>query len=82
MAAFLDDLKRTGNLPGDHKSYDSANKNTAVPIDDQMISEWRKKGDQLVAEHLKHGKKLVFAIVDGFLLYWDKVSHSGRTTND
>ncbi|KAJ7199380.1 P-loop containing nucleoside triphosphate hydrolase protein [Mycena pura] len=73
MASFLRDLKKTGYLPSDHQSYDSFNENAAVPVDDQMISEWKKQSEQFVAQHLQNfGVKLVFAVVDGFLLYWDK----------
>ncbi|KAJ7511418.1 P-loop containing nucleoside triphosphate hydrolase protein [Mycena galericulata] len=73
MASFLCDLKKTGSLPSGHQSYDSFNENTAVPVDDHMISEWKKRSEQFVAQHLENfGEKLVFAIVDGFLLYWDK----------
>ena len=74
MAHFLAELKKTGSLPVDHQSYDSFNKTTSVPVDDQYIAEWKAQSEKLAAEHLeKHGEKLVWAIVDGFLLYWDNV---------
>jgi nicotinamide/nicotinate riboside kinase len=75
MVAFLSDLKSTGTLPGDHQSFDSFNETATVPVDDEIIAEWKKRSEKLAAEHLeKYGEKLVWALIDGFLLYWDEVS--------
>ncbi|KAJ3552993.1 hypothetical protein NM688_g3856 [Phlebia brevispora] len=72
MAAFLSELKKTGALPADHKSFDSFNETANVPVDGKVIQTWKTQSEELAAEYLeKHGVKLVWAIVDGFLLYWD-----------
>jgi len=74
MAALLSDLKKTGSLPASHQSYDSFNETATVPVeDDKIISEWRVRSEKLASEHLeKYGEKLVWALIDGFLLYWDE----------
>ncbi|KAK7021927.1 ribosylnicotinamide kinase [Paramarasmius palmivorus] len=73
MAHFLSELKRTGALPEDHQSYDSFNTTTAVPVDSEIISAWKMRSEQLASEHLeKYGEKLVWALIDGFLMYWDE----------
>ncbi|KAJ3575354.1 hypothetical protein NP233_g1165 [Leucocoprinus birnbaumii] len=77
MAAFLSGLKQTGNVPADHQSFDNYNNTTPVPIEDQAIEEWRRKSERIASDHLeKYGEKLVWALIDGFLLYWDEA----RTT--
>jgi nicotinamide/nicotinate riboside kinase len=74
MSAFLSDLKRTGTLPADHQSYDSFNETASVPVNNEIIAEWKKRSEKLASEHLdKYGEKLVWVVVDGFLLYWDEV---------
>lgn len=73
MSNFVSDLKTTGIVPADHQSFDSFNETPSVPVDAEIISSWKAKSEKLIAEHLeKHGEKLVFAIVDGFLMYWDE----------
>ncbi|THU80704.1 P-loop containing nucleoside triphosphate hydrolase protein [Dendrothele bispora CBS 962.96] len=73
MAAFLSDLKRTGILPTDHQSYDHLNTTASVAVEDEIINNWKTRSEKLVSEHLaKHGEKVVWAIIDGFLMYWDE----------
>ncbi|EIN11147.1 P-loop containing nucleoside triphosphate hydrolase protein [Punctularia strigosozonata HHB-11173 SS5] len=75
MAAFVADLKKTGTLPADHQSFDSFNQTANVAVDEKVIADWKAQSEKLAAEHLeKHGEQLVWAIIDGFLLYWDKAS--------
>ncbi|KAF8524848.1 P-loop containing nucleoside triphosphate hydrolase protein [Hysterangium stoloniferum] len=73
LAAFLQEVKRTGVIPQSHKSHDHLNENKLVPVEDDVIKRWRKQSEQLSREHLeKYGEKIVWAIVDGFLMYWDQ----------
>lgn len=35
---------------------------------------WRRESERIAREHLeKHGERVAWAIVDGFLLYWSQV---------
>jgi len=73
LAAFLGEVKRLGMLPDSHKSHDHLNDNKPVPVSDSIISRWRIQSENMVKERLeKHGERLVWAIVDGFLMYWDQ----------
>ncbi|KAF5335020.1 hypothetical protein D9758_016199 [Tetrapyrgos nigripes] len=73
MAAFLSDLKKGGILPSNHQSYDSFNETRTVPVDDDQIVQWRLQSEQVAAIHQeKYGEKLIWALIDGFLLYWDE----------
>ncbi|KAJ3553154.1 hypothetical protein NM688_g3767 [Phlebia brevispora] len=72
IATFLSELKKTGVLPADHQSFDSFNETANVPVDDEVIQSWKTQSGKLAAGYLeKHGVKIVWAVVDGFLLYWD-----------
>jgi nicotinamide/nicotinate riboside kinase len=74
MATFLAELRKTGALPDDHKSFDSFNETPSVPVEESVISKWKEQSEKFASEHLeKHGEKIVWAIIDGFLLYWDLV---------
>ncbi|KAL0062270.1 ribosylnicotinamide kinase [Marasmius tenuissimus] len=71
MANYLTELKKTGVL-GEHHSVDSFNQNAAVPVDDEVISKWKKLSEKVFTERQSQGENLVWVIVDGFLLYWDE----------
>ncbi|KAG7097910.1 hypothetical protein E1B28_005222 [Marasmius oreades] len=76
MTSFLSDVKRTGFLPSNHQSYANLLESPeVVPIDDhKLIPEWKTQSKNLALQHLeKYGEKLVWVLVDGFLLYWDEV---------
>ncbi|KAG5220149.1 ribosylnicotinamide kinase [Salix suchowensis] len=82
MATFLSDLKRTGVVPDDHQSFDLFNTTTDVPVNSEIITSWKTRSKSLVSEYLdKHGENLVWAIVDGFLLYWDKGKARGSNVH-
>ncbi|KAG2015833.1 hypothetical protein CC2G_009066 [Coprinopsis cinerea AmutBmut pab1-1] len=64
-------IKSTGKLPEDHRSHDHLNLQKDIPVDSESADRWREKfrliQQRVVGE--KH-EKLVFGILDGFLLYW------------
>ncbi|KIJ50607.1 hypothetical protein M422DRAFT_27227 [Sphaerobolus stellatus SS14] len=73
LASFLEGIKHTGVLPDTHKSHDHLNENKPVPVDSDILSHWRIESEKLVRDHLeKYGERIVWAIVDGFLMYWDE----------
>jgi hypothetical protein len=70
----MSNLKTKGVLPEDHQSFDSFNETASVSVDDTIITDWKVRSEQLCSEHLeKYGENLVWAVIDGFLLYWDEV---------
>ncbi|TFK22411.1 P-loop containing nucleoside triphosphate hydrolase protein [Coprinopsis marcescibilis] len=73
MSAFLSELRKTGELPGDHQSFDSFNETGPVPIDDDVVKSWKEKSEKLAGEYLeKRNEKIVWVLIDGFLMYWDE----------
>ncbi|KIJ50589.1 hypothetical protein M422DRAFT_159487 [Sphaerobolus stellatus SS14] len=73
LASFLEGIGYTGILPDTHKSHDHLNENKPIPVDSDILSHWRIESEKLVRDHLeKYGERIVWAIVDGFLMYWDE----------
>ncbi|KAF8578663.1 P-loop containing nucleoside triphosphate hydrolase protein [Ramaria rubella] len=73
LVTFLQEIKRTGILPESHKSHDHLNENKEVPVDTAVITRLRQESDRIAKKHQeKHGERIVWAIVDGFLMYWNE----------
>ncbi|KAF5361035.1 hypothetical protein D9756_005035 [Leucocoprinus leucothites] len=53
MVDFLSNLKKTGNLPPDHQSFDGFNETISVPVDDEIIADWKQKSKKVASEHLE-----------------------------
>ncbi|KIJ23176.1 hypothetical protein M422DRAFT_39750 [Sphaerobolus stellatus SS14] len=66
LASFLEGIKHTGILPDTYKSHDHLNENKPVPVDSDILSHWRIESEKL------YGERIVWAIADGFLMYWDE----------
>lgn len=71
--SFLREIKTTGIIPDSHKSHDHLNEQKDIPIADEALARWRDTFSKVIEEHETKGEKLRFGLVDGFLLYWDKV---------
>lgn len=69
----LSHIKQTGAIPG-HESHDHLNKQVEVGVRSQALDEWREKFKRLYETELEKGVEIVWFLVDGFVLYWDKVS--------
>ena len=42
-------------------------------MEDERLARWRDVFTRIQREHEAAGEKLIWVMVDGFLLYWDKV---------
>lgn len=60
-------------IPPDHKSHDHMNEQKDIPITDSAYQELTIRFQELEDEQLKKGIRIIWGLVDGFLLYWDKV---------
>lgn len=81
MARFLGALKASGAPPAGHQSYNALNAAADTPevaVDEDVVAGWRARCERVAAEHLeRRGERIVWAVVDGFLLYWDEVRPCG-----
>lgn len=68
--------KAHGEISPDINSHDHLNAQEKVDIGDSLIESWRNRFAGLKAELEAQdtNTRIVFALVDGFLLYWDAVS--------
>ena len=72
LAEFLRHVKETGVIPPDHRSHDHLNEYKELEVEDKVREKWTKE-----FEFIKQKKeRIIWGLVDGFLLYWNKVSIS------
>ncbi|KAH0825720.1 hypothetical protein J3R83DRAFT_9964 [Lanmaoa asiatica] len=71
--AFLKSVKENGVIPPDHRSHDHMNEQKDIPITGSAYQELRTRFQEVADEHRKKGIRITWGLVDGFLLYWDKV---------
>jgi len=75
FAKFLEGVKDRGILL-EHHSHDHLNEQKEVPVAKELSERWKSKFVRIQAEHASRGERVVWALVDGFLLYWDTVRRS------
>jgi len=74
MLKVLLDVKRTGSIPCYHVTSHKADD---TPIDDNRAITWKTYFDDIKQRCLLTADvKLVWVIVEGFMLYWDLVRNS------
>lgn len=67
--------KAYGKPSPDVKSHDHLNVQEKVQVDADLLQHWKVQFGGLKESSEKQGNaRVVYAIVDGFLLYWDAVS--------
>lgn len=71
--AFLRRVKATGEIPSGHRSHDHLNEQEDIPIAEEFKDSWAAEFQKIKQEHetREAGTKIMWAIVDGFLLYWN-----------
>ncbi|GFZ50946.1 hypothetical protein JCM24511_08704 [Saitozyma sp. JCM 24511] len=65
-------VRSTGVLPELHQSHDHLNKQVEVEIDSGVFERARATFTQIEADSHARGESIVWYIVDGFVLFWDK----------
>jgi nicotinamide/nicotinate riboside kinase len=74
MLKVLQDVKCTGNIPLDHISR---HKRRDIPIDDDRAVAWKAHFEDLEQQYLAIANvKIIWVLVEGFMLYWDQVCNS------
>lgn len=75
MVSFLNKIRASsGEIPPDHYSHDHLNEQKEVPVGPDVIERWTEEFLRIGAEREKEGEKVVWVLLDGFLLYWNRVS--------
>ena len=77
FVSCLQHVKRTGSPPAHHTSLEHMNKRDAVSVPDEVVAHWRRR----LSEECAGGRKVLWVLVDGFLLYWHKVRTRLPTTS-
>jgi len=73
LRTFLQSVKENGVIPPDHRSHDHLNEQKDIPITDSAQQELRTRFQEVEDEQRKKGIRTIWGLVDGFLLYWDRV---------
>jgi nicotinamide/nicotinate riboside kinase len=72
LRAFLRSVKRTARLPDGHSSHDHLNEQKHVEIGESLAARCKEEIARVQKEvEAASGVRIVWGLVDGFLLYWD-----------
>jgi len=74
MVSFLNKVRASsGEMPQDHCSHDHLNEQKEVPVSPDVIERWTEEFLRIEVEREREGEKVVWVLLDGFLLYWNQV---------
>jgi len=71
MATELAHIKTNGSASDLYQSREHLNTQKPVPVEKGTTIYWKAKFTMLESSLAREGEKIVWVIVDGFLLYWD-----------
>ncbi|KAH9060309.1 P-loop containing nucleoside triphosphate hydrolase protein [Lactarius deliciosus] len=72
LREFLRTVKRTARIPDDHSSHDHLNEQKPVQLGESLAARCKEEISRMQKEvEAASGVRVVWGIVDGFLLYWD-----------
>ncbi|QRV79363.1 P-loop nucleoside triphosphate hydrolase [Ceratobasidium sp. AG-Ba] len=71
LRASLKNVKEHGALPESHYSHDHLNEQKEIPVPPETTGRWTKRFKDVSDQWSAKGFNVVWALVDGFLLYWD-----------
>jgi len=73
MVSFLTKVRASsGEIPEDHYSHDHLNEQKEVPVSPGVIERWKGEFQRMKEEREKEGEKVIWVLLDGFLLYWHR----------
>ena len=79
MISFLNKVRvSSGEIPAEHSSHDHLNEQNEVPVSPDVIERWTEEFLRIGAEREREGEKIIWVLLDGFLLYWNRVSSCYR----
>ncbi|RSH86213.1 ribosylnicotinamide kinase [Apiotrichum porosum] len=71
MRQVLGAIRQSGKVPQEHDSFDHLNAQVEVGVDGGVVHEWGTKLGQVTVTGGGE-EKIVWVLVDGFVLYWDR----------
>jgi len=71
LISFLRQIKETGEIPPDHRSYDHLNSQKEVPVEQKILDRWKMEFQAVEEQYRRAGIEVTWGLVDGFVLYWD-----------
>ncbi|KAH9015159.1 P-loop containing nucleoside triphosphate hydrolase protein [Lactarius pseudohatsudake] len=72
LREFLRTVKRTARIPDDHSSHDHLNEQKPIQLGESLATRCKEEISRVQKEvEAASGVRVVWGIVDGFLLYWD-----------
>lgn len=71
LRASLKQVKEGGSLPKEHYSHDHLNEQKEVPVSQETLDQWSKQFKDVSKQWSDKGFEVIWALLDGFLLYWD-----------
>ena len=74
---FLRRVKEKGVIPPDHRSHDHLNEQKEIKVEEKLREKWINEFETIKQDKQLDNKKIIWGLVDGFLLYWNKVSVPG-----
>jgi nicotinamide/nicotinate riboside kinase len=69
LSDMLEDVKRTGIVPA-YYSHDHLNEQKQVHLKPATSERWKAKFASIAEKHSSQGEKVIWILLDGFLLYW------------
>ena len=76
LRAFLRTFKRIARIPDDHSSHDHLNGQKPTPLSDSVAARCQAEIAAVQKEvEDACGARVVWGLLDGFLLYWDQVRY-------
>ena len=75
----LRQIKENGEIPSDHQSYEDLNQNPAIEMDEGVRDQWKEVFTELQEAKGSLNERIVWVLVDGFLMYWKPVSVQWRS---
>lgn len=74
MVSFLNKVRTSnGEIPPGHSSHDHWGEQKDVPIGPGVVERWAQEFRRIEEERAREGEKIVWVLLDGFLLYWNRV---------
>jgi len=68
LVEFLRHIKETGVIPPNHRSHDHLNEHREIKVEEKVRKKWIKEFEAIKQDN----ERIIWGLVDGFLLYWNK----------